>query len=84
MFNKFEEALETNTKAIKAGTGKAYDDTAIKADIQTLKTNQINLVEDETSMEGIKDNEYPTLNTTDKTLIGGINEVNAQCKDKAK
>lgn len=81
MFNKFEEALETNTKAIKAGTGKAYDDTAIKADIQTLKTNAVNLVEDETSMEGIKDNEYPTLNTQDKTLIGSINEVNAQCKD---
>jgi hypothetical protein len=86
LFNKFEEALESNTKAIKAGTGGGgtntpYDDTAIKADIQTLKDSQINLVEDETSMEGIKDNEYPTLNTQDKTLIGAINEVNAQCKD---
>ena len=84
MFNKFEEALETNTKAIKngtGGTGTSYDDTAIKADIQTLKDSQINLVEDETSMEGIKDNEYPTLTTTDKTLIGSINEVNAQYKD---
>ncbi len=83
MFNKFEEALETNTKAIKAGTGgtgTSYDDTAIKADIQTLKDNQVNLVEDETSMDGIKDNEYPTLTTTNKTLIGSINEVNAQCK----
>lgn len=43
MFNKFEEALETNTKAIKAGTGgggtgKPYDDTAIKADIAELKS----------------------------------------------
>lgn len=37
IINKFEEALETNTKAIKAGTGKAYDDTAIKADITELK-----------------------------------------------
>ena len=86
MFNKFEEALETNTKAIKngtGGTGTSYDDTAIKADIQTLKDSQINLVEDETSMEGIKDNEYPTLTTTDKTLIGSINEVNAQYKDIA-
>ena len=83
IFNKFEEALETNTKAIKEGTGKSYDDTAIKADIQTLKTNQVNLVEDETSMEGIKDNEYPTLTTTNKTLIGSINEVNAQCKNIA-
>lgn len=86
MFNKFEEALETNTKAIKngtGGTGTSYDDTVIKADIQTLKDSQINLVTDETSMEGIKDNEYPTLTTTDKTLIGSINEVNAQYKDIA-
>lgn len=53
----------------------SYDDTEVKADIQTLKTNEVNLVEDETSMEGIKDNEYPTLTTTNKTLIGSINEV---------
>jgi hypothetical protein len=38
LFNKWEEALETNTKDIKAGTGKAYDDTAIKADISELKS----------------------------------------------
>lgn len=38
IINKFEEALETNTKAIKAGTGNAYDDTAIKADITELKS----------------------------------------------
>lgn len=60
------------------------DTTAIKADIQTLKDNAITLVKDETSMEGIKDNEYPTLTTQDKTLIGSINEVNAQYKDIAK
>ena len=69
---KIEEAKNSSTP---------YDDTKIKTDIQTLKTNAVNLVEDETSMEGIKDNEYPTLTTTDKTLIGSINEVNAQCKD---
>ncbi len=85
-FNKFEEALETNTKAIKngtggGGTGTSYDDTQIKNDIKTLKDSQINLVEDETSMEGIRDNEYPTLTTTNKTLIGAVNEVNTQCKD---
>lgn len=61
-----------------------YDDSAIKADIKTLKDNEVTLVKDETSMEGIKDNEYPTLTTTDKTLIGSINEVNAQFKDIAK
>ena len=69
---KIEDAKNSSTP---------YDDSAIKADIQTLKTNAVNLVEDETSMEGIKDNEYPTLNTQDKTLIGSINEVNAQCKN---
>lgn len=84
IINKFEEALDTNTKAIKAGTGgTSYDDTEIKNDIKTIKDNQVNLVEDETSMEGIKDNEYPTLTTTDKTLIGGINELNTQYKDIA-
>ena len=71
---KIEEAKNSSTP---------YDDSAIKADIQTLKANEVNLIEDETSMEGIKDNEYPTLTTQDKTLIGGINEVVAQCKDIA-
>jgi predicted phosphodiesterase len=60
------------------------DTTAIKADIQTLKDNEVTLVKDETSMEGIKDKEYPTLTTQDKTLIGSINEVNSQYKDIAK
>lgn len=71
---KIEEAKNSSTP---------YDDSVIKADIQTLKDNEINLVKDETSMEGIKDNEYPTLTTTDKTLIGSINEVNAQFKEIA-
>lgn len=69
---KIEDAKNSSTP---------YDDSVIKADIQTLKDNEVTLVKDGTSMEGIKDNEYPTLTTTDKTLIGSINEVNAQCKD---
>ena len=72
---KIEEAKNSSTP---------YDDSVIKADIQTLKDNEVTLVKDETSMEGIKDNEYPTLTTTDKTLIGSINEVNTQYKDIAK
>ena len=39
LFNKFEEALDTNTKAIKNGTGGSgttYDDTEIKTDINTI------------------------------------------------
>ena len=84
-----KEALNNMENGIEAahqnsgGGGTSYDDTAIKADIQTLKTNEVNLVTDETSMEGIKDNEYPTLTTQDKTLIGAINEVNTQYKDIA-
>lgn len=68
-------------KVAKDNVDKVNKIPAIKADIQTLKANEVNLVEDETSMEGIKDNEYPTLTTTDKTLIGSINEVNGQCKE---
>ena len=65
MFNKFEEALETNTKAIKAGTGgggtgATYDDSAIKADINAIKTE---LGTD-------------TLTTTAQNIKGAINEVN--------
>ena len=71
---KIEDAKNSSTP---------YDDSAIKKDIQTLKDNEVTLVKDEISMEGIKDNEYPTLTTQDKTLIGSINEVNAQFKDIA-
>ena len=52
-------------------------------DIQTLKDNEINLVEDDTSMEGISDSVHDNLNTTNKTIIGGINEVNDKYKDIA-
>ena len=51
--------------------------------ISQLKENQINLVEDDTSMEGISDTVYDSLETSDKTIIGAINEVNTQCKDIA-
>ena len=72
LFNKFEEALETNTKAIKAGTGGGgtnapYDDSAIKADINAIKTE---LGTD-------------TLTTTAQNIKGAVNEVAAQYKDIA-
>ena len=67
IINKFEEALETNTKAIKAGTGNAYDDTEIKTDINTIKTD---LGSDE-------------LTTTAKDVKGAVNEVAAQYKEIA-
>lgn len=73
LFNKFEEALETNTKAIKAGTGGGgtnapYDDSAIKNDINAIKT----------------DLGTTQLTTTAKDVKGAVNEVAAQYKDIAK
>lgn len=65
IINKFEEALDTNTKAIKSGTGTSYDDTEIKTDINTIKTD---LGSEE-------------LTTTAKDIKGAVNEVNAQFKD---
>lgn len=59
LINKFEEALDTNTKAIKNGTGTSYDDTAIKNDINTIKNTL-----------GTE-----TLNTVAQNLKGAINEV---------
>ena len=67
LINKFEEALDTNTKAIKNGTGTSYDDTAIKNDITGIKT----------------DLGTETLNTTAKNVKGAVNEVAAQYKDIA-
>ena len=61
----------------------SLDAPTIKSDIQDLKDNKINLIEDETSMEGISDTEHDTLETKDKRIIGAINEVNSQCKDIA-
>lgn len=49
-----------------------------------IKENQINLIEDDTSMEGISDTVHDTLETDDKRIIGGINEVNKKVKDIAK
>ena len=68
IINKFEEALDTNTKAIKNGTGTSYDDTEIKTDINTIKTDL-----------GTEE-----LTTTAKDVKGAVNEVNAQFKEIAK
>lgn len=65
IINKFEEALDTNTKAIKNGTGTSYDDTEIKNDINTIKT----------------DLGTAQLTTTAKDVKGAVNEVAAQYKD---
>ena len=66
LFNKWETALETNTK-----------------NIVQVKENQIKLIEDDTSMEGISDSEHDTLTTENKKIIPAINEVNDKVIDIA-
>ena len=60
------------------GTGKSTKDK-----IEELVDNQITLEKDDTSFNGVDDTIHNELNTDDKTIIGGINEVNSQCKDIA-
>lgn len=68
LFNKWEEALETNSSNIKT------------LDSQ-FKENQINLIEDDTSMEGISDSVHDNLTTTNKKIIPAINEINSFLED---
>ena len=60
---------------------KKIQDVEARKDIQVIKENQINLIEDDTSMNGISDTVHDNLKTANKTIIGGINEVNSQLKD---
>lgn len=60
------------------GTGKSTKDK-----IEELVDNQITLEKDDTSFNGVNDTIHNELNTDNKTIIGGINEVNSQCKDIA-
>lgn len=63
--------------------GISFADKEARQKVKAVEENQIELVEDELSMEGISDITYDTLQTTNKTLIGGVNEVNSQLKDIA-
>lgn len=65
------------------GENQTVKNNNMKNDIQNLKDNQIVLVEDDLSVEGISDTVHDTLTTKDKRIIGAINEVNSQCKDIA-
>ena len=64
--------------------GISFADKEARQKVKAVEENQIELIEDELSMEGISDITYDTLQTTNKTLIGGVNEVNSQLKDIAK
>ena len=59
-------------------------DAKARGDIETVKENQINLIEDDTSMEGISDSVHDTLTTDAKKIIPAINEVNDKFKDIVK
>lgn len=63
-----------------------YDGTGIstKDKIEELVDNQITLEKDDTSFDGVDDTIHDNLTTTDKRIIGAINEVNSQYKDIAK
>lgn len=61
--------------------GISFADKEARQKVKAVEENQIELIEDELSMEGISDITYDTLQTTNKTLIGGVNEVNSQLKD---
>lgn len=69
-----KEALNNMENGIEAahqnsgGTGTSYDDTEIKTDINTIKT----------------DLGTAQLTTTDKTVKGAVNELNTQYKDIVK
>lgn len=60
--------LDSGTELPAGGTGTSYDDTEIKSDINTIKTDL-----------GTEE-----LTTTAKTVKGAVNEVAAQYKDIAK
>lgn len=62
------------------GENQTVKNNNMKNEIQNLKDSQIILVEDATSMEGISDSVHDTLETDDKRIIGGINEVNKKVK----
>lgn len=64
--------------------GISFADKEARQKVKAVEENQIELIEDELSMEGISDITYDTLQTTNKTLIGGVNELSSQLKDIAK
>ena len=68
----------TSPDLVIDNTGKS-----VTTRFEEIEDNQLNLIEDGTT-KGIKDTEYDTLTTTNKTVIGSINELSSQFKDIAK
>lgn len=55
----------------------------IDTQFKDIEGKQITLEKDDTSFDGVDDTIHDNLTTTDKRIIGAINEVNAQYKDIA-
>lgn len=55
----------------------------IDTQFKDIEGKQITLEKDDTSFDGVDDTIHDNLTTTDKRIIGAINEVNTQCKDIA-
>lgn len=67
-------------KHITGYAGLPFMDKVGRDKIQALEDNQIQVDRDDTSITGINDTVHDSLETDDKRIIGGINEVNKKVK----
>lgn len=67
-------------KHITGYAGLPFMDKVGRDKIQALEDNQIQVDRDDTSITGIDDTVHDSLETDDKRIIGGINEVNKKVK----
>ena len=89
--NEIEEFVNESINNIPEGFSGDYNDLTnkptasdigaateeyVNEKIAEIRDEMVILEEDDLSMEGIIDNTFPNLTTTDKTLIGAINELN--------
>lgn len=72
------------TKYITGFAGLEFMDKPGRDKIKILEDNQIKVDRDDTSITGINDTVHDALETDDKRIIGGINEVNKKVKDNIK
>ena len=67
-------------KHITGYAGLPFMDKVGRDKIQALEDNQIQVDRDDTTITGIDDTVHDSLETDDKRIIGGINEVNKKVK----
>lgn len=68
-------------KHITGYAGLPFMDKVGRDKIKILEDNQIKVDRDDTSITGIDDTVHDSLETVDKRIIGGINEVNKKVKN---